>query len=80
MANEDRCYQCNVPLKPSDPADSGACRSCYEYQDPDEGCPECGDGDWENAQSACIDDMCHGGEVPCMHGDYTTLPCSLCGN
>ena len=43
-------------------------------------CPECGDGEnYEAYQSACIDDLCHGGEVPCMHGDYATLPCSLCG-
>lgn len=43
-------------------------------------CPECGDDEdlfW--AQSACIDDMCHGGEVPCMHGDWARLPCHLCG-
>lgn len=47
--------------------------------DPDGPCPECGDGDFERAQSACIDDLCHGGEVPCMHGDWSTLPCSTCG-
>lgn len=46
----------------------------------DEGCPECDDGQTpEMWQSACIDDMCHGGEVPCMHGDYARLPCGICG-
>lgn len=46
----------------------------------DDACPACGGGDepdlWE---SACWDDLCHGGEVPCMHGDYSRLPCSICG-
>lgn len=46
------------------------------YDDTDE-CPECGDG--EDLQSACIDDLCHGGEVPCMHGSWAAIPCSLCG-
>lgn len=50
-----------------------------EYDDRD-GCPECCDGEEPDAwQSACIDDLCHGGEVPCMHGDYARLPCGLCG-
>jgi hypothetical protein len=45
--------------------------------DQEDHCPECDDG---NAlQSACIDDLCHGGEVPCMHGDWDTLPCPVCG-
>lgn len=56
----------------------------YEYDgdydvDPDDECPECGDGDPDCLQSACIDDLCHGGEVPCMHGDWSTIPCSFCG-
>lgn len=55
----------------------------YEYDDcdgEDDACPECGDGyDPELWQSACIDDLCHGGEVPCMHGSYARLPCSTCG-
>lgn len=54
-----------------------------EYEDDyldDDGCPECGDGDeLDSWQSACIDDLCHGGEVPCMHGDWARLPCGLCG-
>lgn len=52
-----------------------------DYDDCFEGdvCPECGDGDEELLQSACPDDLCHGGEVPCMHGDWSSLPCSLCG-
>lgn len=46
----------------------------------DDGCPECEDGEsLDSMQSACWDDLCHGGEVPCMHGDYSRLPCSLCG-
>lgn len=45
----------------------------------DDGCPECDDGEPDTWASACIDDLCHGGEVPCMHGDYARLPCSLCG-
>lgn len=44
----------------------------------DDGPCDCEDNpdSWE---SACIDDLCHGGEVPCMHGDYARLPCSMCG-
>lgn len=49
------------------------------WDDPDGTCPECGDGDIEFAQSACIDDLCHGGEVPCMHGSWAVIPCGLCG-
>lgn len=46
----------------------------------DETCPGCGDGECESLRSACIDDLCYGGEVPCaIHGDLSTLPCSLCG-
>lgn len=40
-------------------------------------CPECGGEGGD--QSACIDDLCHGGEIPCMHGDLDALPCSTCG-
>lgn len=42
-------------------------------------CPNCGyEGD--HLESACIDDLCYGGPVPCeLHGDYSTLPCPLCG-
>jgi len=29
--------------------------------------------------SASIIEVCHGGEVPCMHGDYARLRCSVCG-
>lgn len=47
------------------------------WDDVDDYCPECGDG--ENLRSACIDDLCHGGEVPCMHGDWSAMRCSLCG-
>lgn len=43
-------------------------------------CPTCGDGEaFDLLESGCIDDLCHGGEVPCMHGDFTTIPCSACG-
>jgi hypothetical protein len=43
-------------------------------------CPECCDGEEPDLwQSACIDDLCHGGEVPCMHGDWARLKCGLCG-
>jgi hypothetical protein len=46
----------------------------------DGSCPECGDGDPSfGRESACIDDLCHGGDVPCMHGDYAVIPCGLCG-
>lgn len=50
-----------------------------EYDGSDEACPECGDGDVDMLGSACIDDLCHGGEVPCMHGYYGVLRCHLCG-
>lgn len=29
--------------------------------------------------SFCIDDLCHGGEVPCMHGDQDLIRCDWCG-
>ena len=46
----------------------------------DDVCPKCENGEsLDSMQSACIDDLCHGGEVPCMHGDYARLECSLCG-
>lgn len=48
--------------------------------DPECRCHECGDGDIELLRSACCDDLCHGGEVPCeIHGDFSVLPCGLCG-
>lgn len=51
-----------------------------DYEDDDEGgCGQCGDGDPDSWESACIDDMCHGGQVPCMHGDYRRLRCGVCG-
>ena len=37
-------------------------------------CEYC-DGTGLSDESACIDDLCHGGEVPCMHGDWAALPC-----
>ena len=51
----------------------------YDFDDyEDEGlCPECGGEGTE--QSDCIDDLCHGGDVPCMHGEYSMIPCSTCG-
>ena len=49
------------------------------YLPPNENCWRCGDGEPDSWESACIDDMCHGGEVPCMHGDWARLPCSACG-
>ena len=53
---------------------------CDEIVDQDYGCPECGDGEEPDLwQSACWDDLCHGGDVPCMHGDYSKLPCGICG-
>lgn len=49
------------------------------YEDNDI-CSECGgDEDPFWWQSACFDDLCHGGEVPCMHGDYSRLRCPTCG-
>jgi hypothetical protein len=50
----------------------------YMADDYDDGsCPECGDEG--SGLSGCFDDLCHGGDVPCMHGDYRMLPCSCCG-
>ncbi len=45
-------------------------------------CERCG---WphqevDSWESACVDDMCHGGGVPCMHGSYSKLRCDSCGN
>ena len=51
----------------SEMPDKDYCDACGNMENPDS---------W---QSACIDDMCHGGEVPCMHGSYAILPCSFCG-
>jgi hypothetical protein len=57
----------------------------FESEDYREGCPECGStgpgdpGEPDGWRSACIDDLCYGGEVPCMHGDDDRLPCSVCG-
>lgn len=51
-----------------------------EWMDDDDLCPECGGGEEPDSwQSACIDDLCHGGEVPCMHGEWARLRCGLCG-
>lgn len=41
-------------------------------------CLHCGDG--ESLESACIDDLCHGGTVPCLHGDYAHIPCQFCND
>lgn len=52
----------------------------YDDDDSHGCCPECMDGtEPDSWQSACPDDLCHGGEVPCMHGDYARLSCPLCG-
>lgn len=40
-------------------------------------CEEC-DGDGGTGQSNCIDDLCNGGDVPCMHGDNTEYTCESC--
>ena len=50
----------------------------YEFDDgSDDYCPHCDNG--EILESACVDDLCHGGEVPCMHGDWSALRCQFCG-
>jgi hypothetical protein len=61
------------PPSVTDPNDDG-----YDLDD-DNYCPRCGDEEPDSWESACPDDLCHGGEVPCMHGDYARLPCALCG-
>ena len=44
----------------------------------DEGCPECDDGNSLDAwESSCIDDLCNGGEVPCMHGQLGAISVRL---
>lgn len=51
------------------------------FDDDDDGpyeCAQCGDG--EQLKSACIDDICHGGDVPCMHGSYAAIPCQFCND
>ena len=44
------------------------------------GCGQCGYGDPDCWVSACPDDLCYGGEVPCMHGSYARIRCAVCGN
>lgn len=40
-------------------------------------CVECsGEGYYD--RSNCIDDLCHGGDVPCMHGDDGRMSCNIC--
>lgn len=41
-------------------------------------CEECG-GDGGTGMSNCIDDLCNGNEVPCMHGDFAEYRCDTCG-
>jgi len=60
-----------------DAADSDQC-VCMD-DDEYEGCGQCGDGDPDSWESACIDDLCHGGQVPCLHGSYARLKCGVCG-
>ena len=51
---------------------------CDDYEDFDDSfCPEChGEG---TGMSDCIDDLCNGGEVPCMHGNWDAYRCQTCG-
>lgn len=54
------------------------CEDCYApLSQCDCQCPECWDEG--SGESACWDDLCHGGEVPCMHGDWREIPCNICG-
>jgi hypothetical protein len=43
----------------------------------DDTCWQCGGEGYLG--SACIDDMCHGGDVPCCHGDEDVIACDVCG-
>lgn len=47
------------------------------YDDDEYTCWNCyGEG---HTGSACIDDLCHGGEVPCkFHGDSHYIRCDVC--
>ncbi len=70
MDNEQEVVWCNY------------CGAAGSYQcicDDFEGCGQCGDGDPDSWESACVDDLCHGGDVPCMHGSYARLKCGVCG-
>lgn len=50
-----------------------------EYEEDDyDACPACHDEG--TGESGCVDDLCHGGDVPCMHGDYRMIRCGCCGN
>lgn len=40
-------------------------------------CEDCG-GEGGSGESNCCDDLCNGGEVPCMHGDETEYTCGTC--
>lgn len=48
-----------------------------DYGDDEGSCPECGDEG--TGISDCIDDLCNGGDVPCMHGEWVEIPCGTCG-
>ena len=82
------CNNCGEQETARLPIIDGLCDECAERVCPsclmglascDCPCPGCGDGDLGWAESGCIDDMCYGGDVPCMHGDYAVIPCGLCG-
>jgi hypothetical protein len=42
----------------------------------DDTCWQCG-GDG-HLGSACIDDMCYGGDIPCCHGEEDAIRCDVC--
>lgn len=79
----NRLMEKNIELKKNSAPTMNSDMAEYEdFEDPDDDtCPQCGwpDDCWDE-QSSCIDDLCHGGPVPCMHGDTGTLPCGLCGH
>lgn len=53
------------------------CPTCKQTELMADPCEECG-GEGGTGQSNCIDDMCNGGDVPCLHGDDTEYTCGTC--
>lgn len=56
-----------------DPLDLRSTDGDFDYP---ENCWNCGGTGYLG--SDCDDDMCHGGDVPCLHGDTGEIRCDIC--